>query len=320
VDTHKLALIGFGGVARGFCQVLARTQSSFEVVAINTRSWGTISCGPGTPLHDPAWQPDPVLFNNQSAAEMILETEAETIVELTPTDIHSAQPATDYCRLSLESGKNLVTANKGPLALAGPELHHLAETHGCYLGYESCIMSGTPTVHLTQLLADQPIHSMTGILNGTSNYILCQMEQGLSFQQALRSAQKLGYAEPDPSADVEGYDVMAKVLILANNMMGLNLTPDDIPRRGITQIGLDSIEAALDHGERWKLLAIIDHQGARVEPRMLPSDSILAGFSGPTNALSIQTEFLGEVVLSGPGAGPIATGYGIYHDLCRIVG
>jgi len=184
-------------------------------------------------------------------------------------------------------------------------------------------MSGTPTLGLaTEQLAGAGVVGATGILNGTTNYMLGRMEAGLAFDEALAEAQALGYAEADPSGDVDGIDAAGKAVILANLVMGARLGMSDVARRGIRDLTPADMRAAADAGEVWKLLTEVRRDGAEVRaevaPVRLPRDHPLAGVGGAVNACTFTTELLGDVTLVGPGAGRAETGYALVHDLLAI--
>jgi homoserine dehydrogenase len=184
-------------------------------------------------------------------------------------------------------------------------------------------MSGTPTLSLaTEALAGAEINSIEGILNGTTNYILTNMEAGRSYDDVLKEAQELGYAEADPTSDVEGWDALGKIVILANVLMGANLKVSGCNRVGITALTQNDIEQAKQEGKRWKLIASarkIDGEiEAGVAPQKLSLDDPLAGISGVTNAIKFTTDTLGQVTMVGPGAGRKQTGFSLLSDLLAI--
>jgi len=337
---HKLALIGFGTVGQGLCEILLskkdilKKEYGFEakVVAVSDMLKGSIHDPGGLDLQKlldlaKAGRSLEELKDTQDkgwdALTTIRETDADTVCELSYTDIKTGQPATDHCRAALGKGMNIVTSNKGPTALFYRELSELAEKNGARFMIEGTVMSGTPVLNLVRnTLAGNEISAIRGILNGTTNFILSQMETGRAYEEVLTEAQKLGYAEADPTADVEGFDALAKVTILANVLMGENLTPDDIPRHGITKITLDDINQAKNEGKRWKLIGEIQREGgkvhAQVSPMMIPLEHPLAGVMGATNALTFSCDLMGDVTINGPGAGRIETGYSILTDLLEI--
>ena len=185
-------------------------------------------------------------------------------------------------------------------------------------------MSGTPTLALgAGLLAGAGVSRIQGILNGTTNFILTRMEAGLDFAAALAEAQRLGYAEADPSGDVDGVDAAGKVVILANLVMDAPLAMDDVTRQGIGDITPADIAAAAAAGERWKLLGSVERAPdgsvrASVGPQRVPLSHPLAGIGGPTNACTFTTDLLDDVTIVGPGAGRLATGYALVEDLIAL--
>jgi homoserine dehydrogenase len=184
-------------------------------------------------------------------------------------------------------------------------------------------MSGTPALRLAQsALAGCTIREARGILNGTTNYILTQMEGGAAYADALAEAQKLGYAEADPTGDVEGFDAAGKVVIVANTILGGKLTMNDVDRTGISQLTPADIESARANSERWKLIARAQRTDngivASVKPTRLPITDPLASVGGVTNAITYETDMLGAVTLVGPGAGRRETGYAILSDLLEL--
>lgn len=257
------------------------------------------------------------------APRTISESNADVVVEISYTDLETGEPALSYIQRALETGKHVVTTNKGPIALQYPELAALAREKNVQIGVEGTVMSGTPVLRLgTELLAGSGVRRVQGILNGTTNYILTQMEAEQTYDEALAAAQEKGYAEADPTGDVEGIDAAGKVVILANLLMGLAITMDDVERRGITGVTLDDIAAAKGAGERWKLIGSVEEVGdsfsASVKPVRLPVSHPLAAVSGATNAITYTTDLLGDVTLVGPGAGRMETGYALLGDLLAI--
>ncbi|TGT11999.1 homoserine dehydrogenase, partial [Mesorhizobium sp. M8A.F.Ca.ET.213.01.1.1] len=151
---------------------------------------------------------------------------ADIVVEATFTNPNDGEPAVSHCRWALQAGKHVVTTNKGPVALAAQELKTLAKSRGVRFEFEGAVMSGTPVIRLAaKTLVGAELKGFEGILNGTSNFVLGRMEEGLDFSSAVKEAQALGYAEADPTADVEGHDVRLKVVILANELLGADLKP-----------------------------------------------------------------------------------------------
>ncbi len=257
------------------------------------------------------------------APTMIERAEADALVEVTYTDITTGRPATDHVRAALTRGLDVATTNKGPVALAGRELLELASQRGKRFLFEGTVMAGTPLLNLVREgLAGAEIGEIRGIFNGTTNYILTAMEQGMEYEAALAKAQELGYAEAVPDADVQGWDALAKVTILANMVLGADLKPADSPCTGITDITLEDVAAARNDGMRYKLIGRVWRDGgsvrASVAPTLVERRHPLAGVTGAANAATIRSDALGEVTVVGPGAGRRETGFALLNDLLTI--
>jgi len=341
---HKLALVGFGTVGQGLAEILRdkgeelRVRHGFEaqVVAISTLTKGAIYHPGGLDIAAAlratqetgsldAYPEAPGLVRGWEGLRAIRESNADTVVEATWTDLETGQPAISHIRAAFETGKHVVTSNKGPVALAYKELKRLAEAHDVQWGIEGTLMAGTPALRLARTaLAGCYISEIRGILNGTTNFILTRMEEGSTFDEALAEAQRLGYAEADPSADVEGHDALGKLLILAAVVMEAPLTWEQVSCQGIGHITRDDVRHARAEGKRWKLVARLRRVGDRLEasvgPQAIPTQAPLAGVSGATNAVTYVTDLLGEVTLAGPGAGQRETAAALLADLLDISG
>lgn len=336
---YRLALIGFGNVGQGFAEILVeksgelaqRDGLQLSIVAVSDLLKGSLYDPQGLDPADllTAARRDGTLDNIKApqrgwdALETIRKSDADVVVELSYTDLQTGQPALDHIRAALESGKHVVTSNKGPIALNYQELQSLAADKQLQIGIEGTVMSGTPALRLGhELLAGAGIRHIQGIVNGTTNYILTQMEAGAPYAEALADAQERGYAEADPTGDVEGYDAAGKAVILANMLMDAGITMADVQRQGISQLTPQDIANAASAGERWKLIALVERTNgeirASVQPRRLPISHPLASVSGATNAITFSTDLLGDVTIVGPGAGRMETGYAIIGDLLAI--
>jgi homoserine dehydrogenase len=336
--TYRLALIGFGSAGQGLAQILRdhgeslarRYGVDLQIVAVCTNTRGNLYDADGL---DSAALLEAITHDGHlrnlsrprdwSPLDMIEQADADVLVELSPTDLTTGEPATSHMRAALGRGMHAITANKGPIALHLTELRRLASDAQLYLGYEGTVMSGTPALRLGWSdLAGCEVLELRGIVNGTTNYILTKMEGGMSYADALAEAQRLGYAEADPTGDVEGYDAAAKAVILANVLMDARLGLGDVERAGITTLTRDTIEAARASSERWKLIARVWREGdkvrASVQPTRLPLSHPLASAGGATNALTLTTDLLGDVTLIGPGAGGAATGFAIISDILAL--
>lgn len=336
VNIYKLALIGFGNVGQGLTQIIRDLDFSeygakFQIVAVCDLLKGSVYHPDGL---DPAALLEAIAlkgslasinapYRNWDAIQTITDTNAEVVVEMSYTDLQTGEPAFTHIRTALRHGKHAIMTNKGPVALHYPELKTLANQQGVELGVEGTVMSGTPSLRLgTELLSAARITKIQGIVNGTTNYILTRMEEGNTYESALAEAQAKGYAEADPTGDVEGHDAVGKVVILANLLMGASLRINDVDRTGITGLTVQDIETARAAGERWKLIGTVEKTSAgvraSVQPTRLPISHPLAGVGGATNAITYTTQLLGEVTLVGPGAGRIETGYALIGDLLAI--
>lgn len=339
MKTYRLALIGFGNVGQGFAQILRDRGDALaqqfgvllQIVAVSDLLKGSLYDPDGL---DPAVLLDavktsgkldavPAPYHGWDALRTIADSNADAVVELSYTDLKTGEPAISHLRKAIESGKHVVTTNKGPIALRYPELKALANAHGVEIGVEGTVMSGTPSLRLgSELLSAAGITCIQGIINGTTNYILTQMESGATYADALAEAQAKGYAEADPTGDVEGYDAAGKVVILANLLMGQSLSMADVDRTGITRLTPQDISAAKNAGERWKLIGKVERQDgkvrASVRPTRLPVTHPLASVGGATNAITFTTDLLGDVTLVGPGAGRLETGYALIGDLLAL--
>ncbi len=337
--TLRLALIGFGNVGQGFAQILRERGDWLEeqfglrlsIVAISDIQHGSLYTPTGldprallSAIETTGNLNDlPAAHHGWDAHTTITDTNADVVIELTYTNLQTGEPAASHIRWALESGKHVVTTNKGPIALHFPELYRLAQDKQLEIGVEGTVMSGTPVLRLgREMLAAAGIGHIQGILNGTSNYILTQIEAGATYASALAEAQAKGYAEADPTGDVEGYDAAGKVIILANLLMGAPLTMADVDRTGITAIGAQDFELARASGQCWKLIGTVERVNgklkASVRPVRLDVRHPLATVKGATNAIIYHTDLLGDVMVSGPGAGRQETGFALIGDLLSI--
>lgn len=344
----RLFIIGFGVVGQGLAELLAEKESLLardynlhvSLVAVANHHHGFIYREEGLdiptlltltaarrpltdhPGIDKHWE-------NALAGLKATGISGDVMAEATGTNLRDAEPGMIHIRNALWQGMHVITANKGPAALAATELFALAQTHGVQLRLESTVMAGTPVLStIREGLAGAKITAIRGILNGTTNYILSSMAAGHDYATALAEAQAQGYAEAYPTADVEGYDALAKILILANYAFGQPLAPHEVVREGITGISREQVLRANEQGKRIKLIASLRRRSvsatdnalleAKVEPVELPLSDPLARVDGIMNAITIQTDTLSEVTIIGPGAGRRQTGQGLLADLLAI--
>jgi homoserine dehydrogenase len=254
-----------------------------------------------------------------SVLDVIEQVEAEVVVEVTPVNIKTAEPAISHITKAFKTGKHVVTTNKGPLALAMPALTELAEYNNVYFRFSGTVGGGTPMLEFAKrCLQGDKILGIKGILNGTTNYILSEMGQNrITFQEALATAQKLGYAEREPSMDIDGFDTACKVVILANWIMNRKVTLKDVDRTGIRDVTLDMLDDASKRGNTIKLIGSVNGGKPTVKPTEIPKTNPLC-VSGVLNAVTFSTEYAAEQTLIGRGAGGIETAGAVLRDLLDI--
>jgi homoserine dehydrogenase len=262
-----------------------------------------------------------------NALDGLHATDADVLVEVTASPREDGEPGATHILQTLRRGIPVVTSNKWPVALYGVEIERTAREHGVPFRAESTVMSGTPVLRsLVDGLAGASPTRLRGVVNATANFILTRMEGGASYDGALAEAQELGLAERDATADVEGFDAMAKVMVLAALVFETQLRPQDVLRRGIAAVDRERIEAATVAGARVREVVTLEYSRmaekskltARVEPTELSVEDPLARVEGVTNAIVLGVEPVGEVVVSGPGAGLGLAGQGVFSDLIAV--
>lgn len=255
---------------------------------------------------------------DMTAQEVIETVEAEAMIEVSPTNIETAEPGLSYIKSAFKTGKHVVTTNKGPLALALPALTELAEYNNVQLRFGGTVGAGSPVLEFAKYcLQGDKILSVSGILNGTTNYILTEMDQkSLTFDVALKAAQELGFAEADPTMDVDGYDAAAKLVIMANWIMDKKVTIKDVEIKGIRGVTAKDIEKANKEGCTIKLIGSITEK-LKVEPQQISKNHPLA-VNGALNAVTFVSESAGEQTIIGLGAGGKETASAVLRDLLDI--
>jgi homoserine dehydrogenase len=317
-DALKIGIAGLGTVGASLVRVLTERHNMLavacgrpiEITAVSARNK---SSNRGIDIAPFEWYADPV--------EMARHANIDVFVELMGG---AGDPAHASVRAALARGLHVVTANKALLARHGVELAALAEEKGAILNFEAAVAGGIPVIKaLRESLTGNTVSRIYGIMNGTCNYILTRMErEEMSFEACLKEAQRLGYAEADPAFDIEGNDTAHKLSILTTLAFGTEIAADDIYLEGITNISLEDIHAAADLGYRIKLLGVAQKTSSgieqRVHPTMVPQDSVIAQVDGVTNAVAIESDVLGELLMVGPGAGGNATASAVMGDIADI--
>ncbi len=311
----KYAILGFGTVGGGLAEVMADQKEKLAAAAGQSMELGYILVRRDYP--DSPWRDKLV----RDFAVIESDPDVAVVAEV----IGGVGAAYEYSRRAILAGKSVVSSNKELVAVHGAELAALAKEHGVSYLFEGSVGGGIPLLRpLCRCLAANRIDEVYGILNGTTNYILTAMDtQGQTFADALKKAQELGYAEADPTADVEGIDACRKTAILADLSFGGNLDVTAIPTRGITSVTPADLELAHALGYTVKLLGRAaraeDGCFAFVEPHLIPQDHILASVNGVMNACAIRGSAVGEVVLCGPGAGAHPTASAVAADIADAV-
>ena len=258
-------------------------------------------------------------FREAPASELIDKRVADLLVELTPTNVEDGEPGLSHIKQALAQGMDVVTANKGPIALAYEELMSLAEENGSMLLYEATVGGGIPLISLHgRCLAADELTSVRGILNGTTNYILSRMHfEGMTLDLALKEAQMLGIAERNPTLDLEGIDTALKILILANSLMNAGKKLSDVKIKGITKITSEAIMAAKESGMTIKLIGVASEDELSVAPRLIRLSDPLC-VHGTLNAVSFNFKILGNLTIIGEGAGE-STISALLNDIHEVV-
>lgn len=306
----KIGLIGLGTVGSGVFKTLQNFKN-VEVVKIavhNKNKKRNIEGLDESIITDDAY-------------EVVNNPEIQIVAEL----VGGINPAFDLIKTAIKNGKHIVTANKELLAKHGEELFNFAEENNKVVLYEAAIAGGIPLIMpIKTILAGNKITKIKAILNGTTNYILTKMDvQGASYTDVLKEAQELGYAEADPTGDVEGFDAAYKITTLATIAFGKRIKIENVYREGITKISPDDMKAANEMGYKIKLIASAElnedsKADVRVHPMLVPKTKTLAHIDYVTNAVSLSGHPVGDVTLSGPGAGEFPTASSVVGDILAI--
>ena len=305
----RIGIIGFGTVGTGVYKTL-QDFKDIEIVKIAVKN-----------INKPRSVETPAGMITDNPYEIINDSTIDVVVEL----IGGIEPAWEYISTAIKNGKHIVTANKELLAKKGEELFNLAEEYNRVCLYEAAIAGGIPIIMpIKTILAGNKINKIQAILNGTTNYILTKMDSdGASYEDVLKEAQALGYAETDPTGDVEGFDAAYKITTLATLAFKKRVKHENVYREGITKIRKEDMAQANEFGYKIKLIAnaSIDDNGnadVRVHPMLISKDTTLAHINYVTNAVAMSGHPIGDIVLSGPGAGEFPTASSVVGDILAI--
>lgn len=327
----KVLLVGFGVVGKGVAKVLLKKEREIRKQNLDIRLLGVCTKS-GSVIDEKGVKLSEVLefaekgrlkehplWSQKRALNIISSINADIVVEVTPTNIETGEPGLSHILTALNSGKHVVTSNKGPLALKFWELVEKAEENHLKLRYEASVCSGLPTFNLVRnALYLNNILSIKGILNGTTNFILTKMhEEEVSLSTAMAEAREMGICEADPTYDVEGIDAAAKLVILANSIMKMRKTYSDVERTGINEITSEAVQLAKNNGYVIKLIGEVSKNTLEVAPRLIPRVHPL-NVSGTLNALMFKTDLINDIFIIGKGAGQIETASAVLSDIIEI--
>lgn len=329
----RLILLGFGVVGQSFVKLLvSHSTDLYNVYGIKPKvvacadNGGIVTCDQGLDLDrllnvkkkkKSVAQYGP-RGSTSEIVDVIENIDAEVVIELTPTNITDGEPGKNHIITAMKSGKNVITVNKGPLALEFPSLIELAEYNRIAFKFSGTVGGGTPILEFAKrCLKGDRIISFEGILNGTTNYILSKMYEGLNFSQALRDASEKGYAEKDPTLDIDGYDAVAKLVIASNFVMNLKSTINDVRRTGIRDVQASQVVNERKKGNAIKLIASCDGKNLIVEPKPVSTKDPIC-VDGILNAITFTCQHSGQQTIIGKGAGGMETASSILRDLIDI--
>lgn len=315
--TIKIGLLGLGNVGAGTANILEMNRKHIEDIAGVSLEISKILVRDLKKGRDFSVAPDKL---TQNPEEILADPSIDMVVEL----LGGIEPAREYILTALNSGKHVVTANKAVVAAHFEEFADAARDNKVMFRYEASVAGGIPILNAlsTALLANE-YDELMGIVNGTTNYILTQMsDYGLEYGDVLKVAQEKGFAEADPTADVEGIDVANKLSILISLIFGLRILPEDIPTEGITKISKNDIKLADQFGYKIKLLATakkVDKQlECHVQPAFVPKDHPIASVNNEFNAIFVKGNAVDDLMFYGKGAGPLPTGSAVMGDIIEI--
>jgi homoserine dehydrogenase len=326
-------LLGFGVVGQSFVKLLLSHSTDLyndygikpKVVACADNG-GIITCDQGLDLDrllNVKKKKKSVIHygakgNSSEILDVIENIDAEVVIELTPTNIVDGEPGKNHIISAMKSGKNVITVNKGPLALEFPSLMELAEYNRIAFKFSGTVGGGTPILEFAKrCLKGDRITSFEGILNGTTNYILSKMYEGLNFSEALQDASEKGYAEKDPTLDIDGYDAVAKLVIASNFLMNMKSTIKDVRRQGIRDVKPSQVLNERKKGNAVKLIASCDGKDLVVKPKPVSMKDPIC-VDGILNAITYTCQHSGQQTMIGKGAGGMETASAILRDLIDI--
>ena len=341
MKTTPLCMIGFGNVGQAFARLLLRKKEVLEkengiqfiITAIGTGRHGKAIDADGLDIERALSLAEAGkdlgsinrLPETQSIEEMLRASHAQIMLENSPVNYQSGQPALDHIRAALKQGMHTITANKGPVLHGYRSLRQLAEQNGVQFLFESTVMDGAPIFSLfNKTLPVIELMGFEGILNSCTNLLLERMEGGEDFEQAVDYAHSIGITETDPSGDIDGWDAAIKTALLVNILMGYDMTIDEVQRKGIRDISMEELRLAKTEGKRWKLLCRAERKEdkvkASVQPEMVNAQSPFFSVNGTSSMVVFHTDCLPGLGILESNPGPETTAFGLLSDLLTITG
>lgn len=311
----KIALLGFGTVGSGVYSILRKNTAKLEKVLPEKIEIKTAL------VRNPELMDQTDVFFTNNVDDIVSDSEIELVVEV----MGGITTAYDYVKACLLAKKSVVTANKNLIAMHGVELSTIAKLQDVYLYYEASVGGGIPVLRpMVQHFETNDVESILGIVNGTTNFILSSMEkEGLSYEEALKIAQERGFAEADPTSDVEGHDAAYKLMILTRLAFGVNVTFDEVAKTGISGVTTAHMKMASENGYAIKLLAKAISDGKKVSlevaPTFVPTTHLLAQVHYENNAISVKGNAVDEVLFYGKGAGSLPTATSVLADVVEVL-
>jgi homoserine dehydrogenase len=331
----KVCILGFGAVGKGVAKVFSMKKEEVKDKYGIDLKISAVTDTSGAAICENGLDPDVLLeikektgkvsnypeygISGISNLEVLDKADYDCLVEVTPTNIEDGEPAQTHILKAFNNKKDVVTSNKGPLALSFRKLNSSARENGVQFKFEASVGGAMPIINFAhETLSGCDINSILGILNGTTNYILSRMaKEGSSYEQILKESQELGIAETNPAQDVEGTDAACKVVILANSLMGMDVSLKDIEITGISKITPESISLAKNEGYLIKLIGEVSFDALEVAPRLVKEGSPFA-VEGTLNVATLKTDLAEDVTVVGTGAGSIETASAILSDIISI--
>lgn len=333
----RFVMMGFGNVGKAVSKILMNKDKEIQkkcgcevkVTGIVTSSRGNLYAEEGIDLSGAISDlEEKGMFSEStemSGMEILEKGEYDCVIEMSPLNIFTGQPATEYILTAMDRGKHAITANKGPIAWHYTMLKEKAAQKNVGFFYETVVMDGTPVFNLAEHnLKMAKVTAVEGILNTTTNFILDQMAEGIPMDEIMAEGRRIGFVEADPAMDIEGYDAAAKVTALLNVLMDAGITPDMVERKGIEDITYDDIKMAAERGNVIKLicrgsLAEEGNVTASVGPEEVSKEDMFASITGTTSVVSITTDMMKKISVIEHDPEIEQTAYGVFGDMIRVI-